>query len=475
MPEETIINADKLPLTPGTGVADSPVSPPKKRRLGFLFYLSILGPGLIAANAGNDAGGIVTYSQMGAQFGYQMLWVMVIMGIGVAVVQEMCARMGAATGKGLSDLIRENFSIRLTAFVMLAFLIANSGVIVSEFIGIASALTIFGIPQWIGAPVAGLLIWFLIARGSYSRVEKVFLVLTVAFFAYIVAAFMGNPNWGNVITHTFVPTFQFNGPFLQTLIAAVGTTISPYMQIYVQSAVVERGVTMRNYKYQRLDVYSGSAFSIAIAYFIIIATGATIFAHTGGKPLGSAVEAAEALTPFLGEAAKYVFALGLLGASFLAAGVLPLTTCYSVTEALGLENGVSKRWKEAPSFWTLFTVLIAVSVIIAMIPGLPVADLLVNLYALNGIILPIILFSILRLINKKELMGRYTNTRFYNVLAYGLASLVGALSVFYVINQILGVFGLNLLGSGTSASNAQTMLHLLHLKTLNSLTMVRGF
>ncbi len=277
-----------------------------RRRPGFLFYLTILGPGLIAANAGNDAGGIATYSTMGSQFGFQMLWVMVIMGIGVAVVQEMCARMGAATGKGLSDLIRENFSIRLTAFVMLAFLVANAGVIVSEFIGIAAALSIFGIPPWIGAPVAGLLVWFLIARGSYSRVEKVFLGLTVAFFAYIVAAFLAKPNWGDVLKNTFVPSVQFTGDYIQLLIAAVGTTISPYMQIYVQSAVVERGVTMRDYKYQRLDVFSGSAFSIGIAYFIIVATGATIFQSSGGKgvPLGSAADAAQALAPFLGDFAK---------------------------------------------------------------------------------------------------------------------------------------------------------------------------
>ncbi len=419
----------------------------RKRKLGILFYLTILGPGLIAANAGNDAGGIYTYSSMGSQFGFQMLWVMVIVGIGVAIVQEMCARMGAATGKGLSDLIRENFSIRLTAFVMLALLIANAGVIVSEFIGIASALQIFNIPQWVGAPVSGLLIWLLIARGSYNRVEKVFLLLTVAFFAYIVAAFMAKPDWGQIAVNTFVPTLKFNGAFLTTIIAAVGTTISPYMQIYVQSAIVERGITMRDYKYQKLDVYSGSVFSIGIAFFIIIATGATIYQGSNGQgvQLDSAAAAAQSLTPFLGDFAKYIFALGLLGASFLAAGVLPLTTCYSLTEALGLENGVSKSWKEAPAFWGLFTGLIFVSVLIAMIPGLPVVDILINLYALNGILLPIILFSVLKLVNNPELMGKHTNKPVYNVLAYGLAILVSLLSVFYVFIQVLNIFGIKLL------------------------------
>ena len=420
----------------------------KKKRLGILFYLSILGPGLIAANAGNDAGGVYTYSSMGAQFGFQMLWVMVIVGIGVAVVQEMCARMGAATGKGLSDLIRENFPLRLTAFVMLALLIANSALIVSEFIGITTALNIFGVSPFISAPVAGLGIWLLIARGSYSRVEKVFLVLTVAFFAYIIAAFLAQPNWGQVATGAVVPTIHFTPDFITTLIAAVGTTISPYMQIYVQSAIVERGVTMRDYKYQKLDVYAGSAFSIGIAVFIIIATGATIFqgTHGQGVQLKDAADAAQSLEPFLGQAAKYIFALGLLGASLLAAGVLPITTCYSLTEALGLENGVSKSWKEAPAFWGLFTGLIVVSVIIAMIPGLPVVAILVNLYALNGIILPIILFSVLKLVNNKELMGKYTNSLIYNILAYGLAGLVSILSIFYVLTNLLGLFGINLLG-----------------------------
>lgn len=419
---------------------------PKKRR-GWLIYLTMLGPGLIAANAGNDAGGIATYSTMGAQFGFQMLWVMVIVGVGVAIVQEMCARMGAATGKGLSDLIRENFSIRLTAFVMLALLLANSGVIISEFIGIASALKIFGVPEWVSAPLSGLAVWLLIARGSYKRVEKVFLFLTVAFFAYIIAAFLAQPNWGQVLGNTFVPTFQFNGTFIQILIAAIGTTISPYMQIYVQSSVVERGVTMRDYKYQKVDVFSGSAFSIAIAYFIIVATGATIFAGSGGQGvvLGSASDAAQALEPFLGVFAKYVFAAGLLGASFLAAGVLPITTCYSITEALGLENGVSKSWKQAPAFWGLFTALIVIGVLIAMIPGLPVVSILLNLYLLNGLLLPIILFSILKLVNKNELMGEHTNGRIYNILSYSLAGVVSALSLFYLFVQLCGLFGWQIL------------------------------
>ncbi|GAC1363158.1 MAG: Nramp family divalent metal transporter [Ktedonobacteraceae bacterium] len=418
-----------------------------RRRPRWLIYLGILGPGLVAASAGNDAGGIATYSTMGSQFGYSMLWVMVVLTLGMGIVQEMCTRMGAVTGRGLSDLIRENFPIRLTALVMLTFLLANGGVIVSEFIGIAAALNLFGIPSWIGSPLAGILLWWLVARGSYARVEKIFLILTCAFFAYFIAAFMARPHWNDVFVGSFVPTIQLNSAFLLTLIAAVGTTISPYMQMYVQSAVVERGLSMRDYNHERIDVYSAAVFSNLVAAFIIIATSATLFVHSGGKgvALGSAADAAQALAPFLGRFATNVFALGLLGASFLAAGVLPLSTCYSITEALGLENGVSKRWNEAPVFWGLFTGLIVVGVVIAMLPDLPVVQILLNLYLLNGIVLPVVLFAILYLVNNKRLMGEHTNKPVFNIIAYGLTLLISALAIIYVVLQGLGLFGINLL------------------------------
>ena len=437
----------------------APVEPPRKgtgtfssqsvrRRPRWLLWLGILGPGLVAASAGNDAGGIATYSSMGSQFGYSMLWVMVVLTLGMGIVQEMCARMGAVTGKGLSDLIRENFPIRLTALVMLAFLLANGGVIVSEFIGIAAALALFHIPSYLGSPCAGILLWWLVARGSYTRVEKIFLALTLVFFAYFIAAFLAKPEWSQVALGAFVPTIEFNGAYLLTLIAAVGTTISPYMQIYIQSAVVERGVSMREYGYQRIDVYSSAIFSNLVAAFIIIATAATLFVHSGGKgvALGSAADAAVALAPFLGKYSTYIFALGLLGASFLAAGVLPLSTCYSITEALGLENGVSRRWKEAPTFWTLFTFLIVVGVIVGMFPNLPVVQLLLNLYVLNGILLPIVLFSILYLVNSKRLMGKHTNGLVFNILAYTLTIIVSLLALAYVVIQVFSFFGIQLLG-----------------------------
>ena len=416
------------------------------RRL--LFYLGILGPGLIAANAGNDPGGIATYSTMGSQFGYQMLWVMPILMICVAMVQEMCARMGAVTGKGLSDLIRENFPLRLTVFVMFIFLLANGGVIVSEFIGIAAALNLFGIPSWIGAPCGGVLIWWLVARGSYKRVEKVFLAVTFVFFAYIFSAFLAKPNWGEVLAGTFIPTIQLKGAFILTLVAAVGTTISPYMQLYIQSAVAERGIQMSDYKYERLEVYMGSIFSVSIAFFIIVSTAATLFvaSHGKGVVLGSAAEAAQALVPFLGIFASRAFAVGLLGAALLASGVLPLSTSYSLSEAFGFERGVGRTWNEAPFFWGLFTVLILIGVVIAMLPNLPVIQILLNLYLLNGLLLPIILFAILYLVNQKRLMGSYTNGLAYNVVSYTLAIVVSGLAVLYLFTQVLSFFGIQLFG-----------------------------
>jgi NRAMP (natural resistance-associated macrophage protein)-like metal ion transporter len=419
---------------------------PKRRSLmkRLLFFLGIFGPGLIAANAGNDPGGIATYSSMGSQFGYSMLWVMVVLTVGMALVQEMCTRMGSVTGKGLSDLIRENFPLRLTVFIMFIFLLANGGVIVSEFIGIAAALNLFGVPSWIGAPCGGLLIWLLVARGSYKNVEKIFLALTFVFFAYVFSAFLARPDWGQVAAGTIIPTVQFNANYILMIVAAVGTTISPYMQLYVQSAVAEKGVGMKDYKYERFEVYVGAVFSNTIAFFIIVSTAATLFVHSGGKgvPIGSAAEAAQALTPFLGIFASRAFAVGMLGAALLAAGVLPLSTSYSLSEAFGFERGVGRSWKEAPFFWGLFTLLIVLGVIVAMLPDLPVIQILLNLYLLNGLLLPIILFAILYLVNQKRLMGRHTNSLANNVISYTLAVIVSVLAVLYLLTQVLGFFGI---------------------------------
>jgi NRAMP (natural resistance-associated macrophage protein)-like metal ion transporter len=407
-------------------------------------YLLALGPGLLAASAGNDAGGIATYASAGASYGYALLWAMVIVTLFVGVVQEMSARLGAITGKGFSDLVRENFSLRMTALILLTLFIANFGIIVSEFVGIAAAAELFGVSRYIAVPLAALLVWLLITRGSYGRVEKIFLILTVVFFAYIGAAFLARPDWGAVLEQTVRPKIRWEPSYLQLLIAMIGTTISPYMQLYVQSSVVEKGVTPAEYRYTRFDVLVGTLFAGVVAYFIIVATATTLFPR--GITIETAADAALALEPVAGPYAKVLFGLGLLGASVLAAGVLPLATTYVMSEALGFERGVSRSWEEAPIFMSLFTGLVVLGAILALIPGLPLIQVLVGVYVLNGLLLPIELFAILSLINNRELMGEYVNGRLHNLLAWSIAIIVSLLSLSLIVITVLGWFGVNLGG-----------------------------
>ncbi|HSG39136.1 MAG TPA: Nramp family divalent metal transporter, partial [Thermoanaerobaculia bacterium] len=319
-------------------------------------YLTALGPGLLAASAGNDAGGIATYASAGASYGYGLLWAMVLVTIFVGVVQEMSARMGAVTGKGFSDLVRETFTLRQTALILLTLLVANTGIIVSEFIGIAAAAELFGVSRYVAVPIAAVFVWLLVTRGSYGWVERIFLVLTLAFLAYIGAAVLAKPDWGTVLTETVTPRLHFDRGYFLLLLALIGTTISPYMQLYVQSSVVEKGVTPDDYRYTRFDVIAGTLAAGIVAIFIIIATAATL--HPQGIQIETAADAARALEPVAGSYAKILFALGLLGASLLAAGVLPLATTYMLSEALGFERGVSRTWSEAPIFMGTFTGLI---------------------------------------------------------------------------------------------------------------------
>lgn len=405
-------------------------------------YLLALGPGLIAANAGNDAGGIATYASAGAAYGYQFLWVMIVITICLGMVQEMCARLGAVTGKGFSDLVRENFSLRMTAMILLTLFVANFGIIVSEFVGIAAAAELFGLSRYIAVPVAAVLIWVLITRGSYSWVERIFLLLTLVFFAYVGAALLAKPDWQAVVAQTVHPQLSANPTYLVLLIALIGTTITPYMQLYVQSSVVEKGVTPAEYRYTRVDVWSGVIFSDLISAFIIIATAATLFPI--GKQIETAADAALALTPVAGPYASYLFGIGLLGASLLAAGVLPLATTYVMSEALGFERGVSRSWSEAPIFQGMFTGLLALGAALAMLPGLPIIPVLIGVQTLNGLLLPIELFAILSLINNRELMGSYVNRGLYNLLAWAIAIVVSLLSLALIAVTVLGWFGFTL-------------------------------
>jgi Mn2+/Fe2+ NRAMP family transporter len=395
-----------------------------------LTYLAILGPGMITANAGNDAGGIATFASVGAEFGYRLLWVLIPITISLGIVQEMCARMGAVTGKGLADLIRERFGVRWTALVMLTLLIANGGVTVSEFVGIAAATELFGVPRFISVPLAAISVWWLVVKGSYQRVERVFLMMSLVFLGYVVSAFLSRPNWTEVAVGLVKPTFSFDQAFLFTFVAIVGTTISPYMQVYVQSSVVEKGITADNYPETRTDVWVGTLFAILIAFFIVVSTAATL--HQYGIRVETAADAARALRPLASKYAETLFAVGLFGASMLAAGVLPLATAYSISEALGFEKGVSRSFREAPIFLGTFTFLVAVGAAIAVIPGLPLIRVLVVTQVINGLLLPVVLFAILRLVNDREIMGAHVNGPIYNAAAWLTAIVVTLLSLLYI-------------------------------------------
>ena len=409
------------------------------RRSRIFAFLALLGPGMIAASAGNDAGGIATFASVGAEHGYQLLWILIPITISLGIVQEMCARMGAVTGKGLADLVRERFGVRWTAFIMLALLIANGGVTVSEFVGIAAATELFGVPRFISVPLSAFSIWWLVVKGSYQRVERAFLLMSLVFLGYIVSAFMAHPDWSAVATGFVKPTFSLGSAYLFTCVAVIGTTISPYMQVYVQSSVVEKGVTLEEYRKTKADVWVGTIFAMLVVFFIVVSTGATL--HRFGIRIETAADAARALKPLAGPYAEKLFAVGLFGASMLAAGVLPLATAYSISEALGFEKGVSRSFREAPIFIGVFTFLVAVGAAIAVIPNLPLIRVLLVTQVINGMLLPIILFAVMRLVNDREIMGAHVNGRLYNLGAWLTVIIVTALSLLLILATVVpGVF-----------------------------------
>ena len=394
-------------------------------------YLAVLGPGMIAASAGNDAGGIATYAAVGADHGYSLLWILIPITLSLGLVQEMCARMGAVTGKGLADLIRERFGVRWTAVLMLALLIANAGVTVSEFVGIAAATELFGVPRFVSVPLSAIAIWWLVVKSSYQRVERAFLLMSLVFFSYVVSALLAKPDWSAVALGMVKPGFSFEYAYLFTLVAVVGTTISPYMQVYIQSSVVDKGVTAEDYRRTKIDVWVGTILAILVVFFIVVSTAATL--HKAGVHIESAADAARALEPFAGPYAEKLFAIGLFGASMLAAGVLPLATAYSISEALGFEKGVSRNFREAPIFLGIFTFLVAVGAAIAVIPGLPLIRVLLVTQVINGLLLPIVLFAILKLVNSRDLMGDHVNGALYNLGAWLTAVVVTFLSILFIV------------------------------------------
>ena len=434
-PRTAVRSAGRRFLRRGAGSVRRTVA----RRPRLLIYLAILGPGMIAANAGNDAGGIATFASVGAEHGYKLLWILFPLTISLGIVQEMCARMGAVTGKGLADLIRERFGVRWTALVMLALLIANGGVTVSEFVGIAAATELFGVPRYVSVPIAAMSIWWLVVKGSYKRVERVFLLMSLVFLGYVVSAFLAHPAWGTIAHEVVRPRFDFTSAYLFTFVAIVGTTISPYMQVFVQSSVVEKGVTAEDYPLTRLDVWVGTVFAVTIVFFIVISTAATLYVR--GEHVETAAQAAQALKPLAGPYAEALFAIGLFGASMLAAGVLPLATAYSISEALGFEKGVSSSFREAPIFVGIFTFLVALGAVVAMMPGLPLIRVLLVTQVINGVLLPVILIAVLRLVNDRELMGKHVNGPIYNLAAWLTTIIVSALSLLLILTTIFpGVF-----------------------------------
>lgn len=405
----------------------------------FLVYLAAAGPGLIAANAGNDAGGVATYASAGAEFGYRTLFFILIVTIGYVCIQEMTARLAAHTGKGLGALIREQFSLRLSAFAVFAFAVANVGLVVTEFAGIGSAFELWGVSRYISVPIAAVAIWLLVIVGSYRYAERVFLLLSLAFISYPLAMIFGHPDWKAVAANTFLPHFLHSNAFLLVGVALIGTTITPYIQLYTAGAVVDRGIGPEEYKYERVDAVSGAILSDLVSMCIIIVT-ASVIGGTGA--LSSAAQAAKALEPLAGRFAETLFGIGLLGASALAAAVVPLSTSYAVAEAVGVERSVSKSFRQAPLFLGLFTAQLVIGAGFVLIPG-NLFTLIINAQVFEGIVTPITLIFVLVLANRRSLLGSAANGKLARTTGLITVVLVGGFAAFLVTQTVLGWVGIS--------------------------------
>lgn len=403
-----------------------------KRNILLLF--AILGPGIITANVDNDAGGITTYSVAGATYGYQVLWVFIPMMVALFVVQEMGLRMGAVTGKGLADLIREKYGVRLIIFAILGLVLSAAGNTVAEFAGVAASVELFGVSKYISVPVSALVVWWLAVKGTYHRVEKIFLIASLLYFSYIISGILANPPWGTVAAELVTPHFQYDSGYLAMLIGLVGTTIAPWMQFYIQSAVVEKGITVKEYRLSRIDVGVGVVMVNVVAAFIVIACAATL--HKNGIAVESARDAASALAPLAGRWASELFAFGLFNASLMAASILPLSTAYLICEALGLEAGLNKNWDEAPVFYGLYTFLIIVGAGVILLPNVPLIPIMLWSQVINGILLPLVLIFMLDLINDPDLMGKYVNSKAFNIISWLITIIMIILTILLVVVSI---------------------------------------
>ena len=414
---------------------------PRKRfhrfRTQLFIFLAVVGPGIVTANVDNDAGGILTYSQAGAAFGYSLLWTLIPITVALIVVQEMVARMGVVTGKGLADLIREEYGFRITFILMVLLLVADLGNTISEFAGLASGMSVLGVSRYIAVPLGALIVWGLVVEGTYRLVERVFLVACLFYIAYPLSSFLAHPKWSEALLSTVKPSFHFQATYLYMIIGLVGTTIAPWMQFYLQSAVVEKGVKLKNFVYSRWDVIVGCLMTDLVAFFIIVACAATIYA-SGHREIRDAGEAALALGPLAGQAASALFAFGLVNASLFSACILPLATAYYVCEGLGLESGINKRVREAPAFYSLYTGLIFLGALaVILLRESQQVPIILLSQVVNGILLPFVLIFMLRLVNRKDLMGDYRNNRTFNIIAWATCIVMIALTLVLAITSFL--------------------------------------
>src|SRR5919197_353845 len=394
-------------------------------------FFAVFGPGLITASVDNDAGGITTYSVAGATYGNGLLWTLVPITLALIVVQEMCARMGVVTGKGLADLVRENFGVKVTFWISVALIVANLGNVIAEFAGVAASLQIFSVPVYASVPLAALAVWLLVLKGTYQSVEKFFLVASAFYVAYPLSLAFTHPDWGDVARATLVPRLQWDRGYVEMVIAMVGTTIAPWMQFYLQSAVVEKGVKVEHYKLSRLDVIAGCVVTDVVAFAIVVACAATLF--KAGVKIETADQAAQALAPLAGRYASWLFAFGLFNASFFAAAILPLSTAYYVCEAFGWESGVDRKYAEAKQFYWLYSSILALGAVVVLILRLPLVRIMLLSQIVNGVLLPFVLVFMLLLINKEKLMGAWRNGRFFNTVAWATTVIMIALTMYLVV------------------------------------------
>lgn len=400
-----------------------------------LLFFALIGPGIITASVDNDAGGIATYSIAGAHYGYALLWTLIPIGIALIVIQEMAARMGAVTGKGLADLIRENFGIKATFYLMVALFFTNLGNTMAEFAGWAAAMEIFGVKRYLSLPVGGLVVWWLVVKGSYKAVEKIFLVASAIYLTYVISALLTRPPWGEVLQQMTIPEIHWDVPYLVLLIGMVGTTIAPWMQFYLQSAVVEKGIKLKHYRASRWDVVIGCLVTCLVALCVIVACAGTLYKHH--VRIDDAKDAALALAPLAGNYAAFLFAIGLANASLFSASILPLATAYYVCEGMGWEGGVNKSFREAPQFFWIYTLLIVLGAGVILFPQVPLVPIMYLSQVINGILLPFVLIFMLLLINNREIMGKYVNSRGYNIVAWSISLVMILLTLLLSISFLI--------------------------------------